>query len=44
MGDKEREAGTVSVRSHDEGDIGALELREAIKRISDAAGEGRSRS
>jgi threonyl-tRNA synthetase len=42
LGDKEQEAGTVSMRSHDEGDIGALELHEAIKRISDAAGADRS--
>ncbi len=33
VGDKEVEAGTVSVRHHGEGDLGALELRALVERL-----------
>jgi threonyl-tRNA synthetase len=33
LGDKETEAGTVAVRSHDEGDIGAMSLDDFVNRL-----------
>ncbi len=33
IGDKELDAGTVSVRSHDEGDLGAMEVAEFAERL-----------
>jgi threonyl-tRNA synthetase len=34
VGDKEGEAGTVSVRSHDEGDLGAMSIEELAERVN----------
>ena len=35
IGDKEKEAGTVSLRARKEGDIGPVKIEEFIKRIKD---------
>jgi threonyl-tRNA synthetase len=37
IGDQEAEAGTVSLRSHEEGDLGAIGLDELIARLSEEA-------
>jgi threonyl-tRNA synthetase len=34
IGDKERESGQVSVRSHEEGDLGAMDARDLVERIT----------
>jgi threonyl-tRNA synthetase len=38
VGDREQEAGTLAVRSHEEGDLGALPRSELIERIRAEAG------
>ena len=38
VGDREQEAGTLALRSHEEGDLGALSPAELIERIRAEAG------
>ena len=35
VGDRERDSGTVSVRAHDEGDLGELDLKSFARRVED---------
>ena len=37
VGDRERDSGTVSVRAHDEGDLGELDLKSFARRVEDGA-------
>src|SRR5215217_3698157 len=41
LGDKETEAGTVSVRHHGDGDLGAMDLDSLVARMRDEAGDQR---
>jgi threonyl-tRNA synthetase len=36
VGDREQEAGRVSVRSHDDGDLGQMSVEELAARVADA--------
>jgi threonyl-tRNA synthetase len=35
VGDRERDSGTVSVRAHDEGDLGELDLKSFARRVTE---------
>jgi len=39
VGDKEAESGSVSVRHHGDGDLGAMELEALIARMTEEAGD-----